>query len=177
MKRAKKAKRKQIKDVLSEHKEALKTVLLFLILCFTFNFAYFKIAGEQIMPRSFTASLVALFLNLLGLNAEASKTFVLLNGTSIDIIGECTGIFSIIVYCSVIFAYPTGIKEKAIGMIGIPILYGVTLIRLISTALVGAFIPSMLDFFHTYLWQVFLIVFVVLLFLIWRDTVVEAKRE
>ena len=177
MKRAKKAKgkKKQIKDVLSEHKDALKTVSLFLIFCFTLNFLYFKIAGEQIIPRSFTASLVALFLNLFGLNAEASKTFVLMNGSSIDVIGECTGIFSLIVYCSVIFAYPAGLKEKAIGMIGIPILYGVTLIRLISTALVGAFIPSMLDFFHTYLWQVFLIVFVVLLFLIWRDKVVEVK--
>jgi len=168
-------KKKRVTEIISTKKEALKAVSLFLILCFALNFAYFKIAGEQIMPRSFTASLVALFLNLFGLNAEASKTFVLLNGSSIDVIGECTGIFSIIVYCSVIFAYPTGLKEKAIGMIGIPILYGVTLIRLISTALVVAFIPSMLDFFHTYLWQVFLIVFVVLLFLIWRDKVVEAK--
>jgi len=177
MKNAKeKGKKKQIKDVLSEHKDALKTVSLFLIFCFAFNLAYFKIAGEQIMPRSFTASLVALFLNLFpGLNAEANGTFVMMNGTSIDVIGECTGIFSIVVYCSVIFAYPTGIKKKAIGMIGIPILYGITLIRLISTALVGAFIPSLLDFFHTYLWQVFLIVFVVLLFLIWRDKVVEAN--
>jgi len=166
---------KRVSDILSEHKEALKTVSLFLILCFTLNFAYFKIAGEQIIPREITASLVALFLNLFGLNAEVNGTFVLMKGSSIDVIGECTGIFSIIVYCSVIFAYPTGLKEKVIGMIGIPILYGITLVRLISTALVGAFIPSMLDFFHTYLWQVFLIVFVVLLFLIWRDKVVEVK--
>jgi archaeosortase B (VPXXXP-CTERM-specific) len=173
----KKAKEKQIKDILlEEHKDALKTVSLFLILCFTFNFLYFKIAGEQIMPRSFTASSVALFLNLFpGLNAEANGTFVLMNGTSIDVIGECTGIFSIIVYISCILAYPTDLKKKAIGMMGIPILYGITLIRLISTALVGAFIPSLLDFFHDYLWQVFLIIFVVLLFLIWRDKVVEVK--
>ena len=166
---------KRVSNILSEHKEALKTVSLFLILCFTLNFAYFKIAGEQIIPREITASLVALFLNLFGLNAEVNGTFVLMKGSSIDVIGECTGIFSIIVYCSVIFAYPTGLKEKVIGMIGIPILYGITLIRLISTALVGAFIPSLLDFFHTYLWQVFLIVFVVLLFLVWRDKVVEVK--
>lgn len=170
-----KEKEKQLKDILSEHKDAVKTVSLFLIFCFTLNFAYFKIAGEQIIPRSFTASLVASFLNLFGLNAEANGTVVLLNGFSIDVIGECSGIFSIIVYCSIIFAYPVGLKEKATGMIGIPILYGITLIRLISTALVGVFIPSLLDFFHTYLWQVFLIVFVVLLFLIWRDRVVEAK--
>jgi len=29
---------------------------------------------------------------------------------------------------SVLFAYPTGLKEKATGMVGIPILYGITLI-------------------------------------------------
>jgi len=169
-------KRKRVKNILSEQKEALKAVSLFLILCFTLNFAYFKLAGEQIIPRSFTASLVALFLKLFGLNAEANGTFVLMKGASLDVIGECTGIFSIIVYCSVIFAYPTDIRKKCIGLIGVPILYALTLVRLISTALVGVFIPSMLDFFHTYLWQVFLIVFVVLLFLIWHDRVVEAEE-
>ncbi|MHC1610386.1 MAG: archaeosortase/exosortase family protein [Candidatus Methanospirareceae archaeon] len=173
----KKEKEKGIKYAISERKEALKAVSLFIILCFTLNFLYFKLAGEQIIPRSFTASLVALFLRLLGLNAEANGTFVLTNGTSLDVIGECTGIFSIIVYCSVIFAYPTSLRNKTIGLIGIPILYALTLVRLISTALVGVFIPSMLDFFHTYLWQVFLIVFVVLLFLIWQDKVVEAGVE
>ncbi len=171
----KKEKEKQIKDIISERKEALKVVSLFLILCFSLNFVYFKIAGEQIIPRSFTASLIALFLKLFGLNAEANGTFVLMNGSSLDVIGECTGIFSIIVYCSVIFAYPTSLRDKSVGLIGIPILYALTLVRLISTALVGVFMPSMLDFFHTYLWQVFLIVFVVLLFMIWRDKVVEVE--
>ncbi len=158
-------------------KEILKTILLFLIICFILNFAYFFFFEEQIPQRSFTASLVAFLLNLFGLPAQSNGTFVLMKGASIDIIGECTGIFSIIVYCSVIFAYPTDLKKKAIGLIGIPILYGITLIRLISTALVGIFMPSLLDFFHAYLWQVFLIVFVVLLFLIWRDMVVEVKKE
>ncbi len=174
-KKKKKEKEKQIKDIISERKEALKAVSLFLILCFSLNFAYFKIAGEQIIPRSFTASLIALFLNLFGLNADVNGTSVLMNSSSIDVIGECTGIFSIIVYCSVIFAYPTSLRNKSVGLIGIPILYALTLVRLISTALVGVLIPSMLDFFHTYLWQVFLIVFVVLLFMIWRDKVVEVK--
>ncbi len=158
-------------------KEILKTILLFLVLCFILNFAYFFFFKEQIHQRSFTASLVAFLLNLFGLPAKANGTFVLMNDASIDIIGECTGIFSIIVYCSVIFAYPTDIKKKAIGMIGIPILYGITLIRLISTVLIGLFIPSLIDFFHDYLWQVFLIVFVVLLFLIWRDRIVEVKEK
>jgi len=171
----KKKKEKRIKDVISERKEALKAVSLFLILCFSLNFAYFKIAGGQIIPRSFTASLVALFLKSFGLNAEANGTFVLMNDVSLDVIGECTGIFSIIVYCSIIFAYPTSLRNKLVGLIGIPILYALTLVRLVTTALVGVFIPSMLDFFHTYLWQVFLIVFVVLLFLIWREKVVEVK--
>jgi len=168
-------KKKKVIEIISARKEALKAVLLFLFFCFILNLVYFKVAGEQIIPRSFTASLVAMFLSFFGLNAEATGTFVLMKGASLDIIGECTGIFSIIVYTSSIFAYPTSLRNKTIGLIGIPILYALTLVRLISTALVAVFIPSMLDFFHTYLWQVFLIVFVVLLFLIWREKIVEAK--
>ncbi|MFC1786692.1 archaeosortase/exosortase family protein [Halobacteriota archaeon] len=173
----KKRESKYLRVQVEAKKEILKTILLFLIICLMLNFAYFFFFKEQIPQRSFTASLVAFLLNLFRLPAKANGTFVLMNGFSIDIIGECTGIFSIIVYCSVIFAYPTDIKKKAIGMIGIPILYGINLIRLISTVLVGLFIPSLLDFFHDYLWQVFLIVFVVLLFLIWRDRVAEVKEK
>lgn len=169
--------KRKVIEVISPRAEALKAVSLFLILCFVLNFLYFKVAGEQIIPRAFTASLVALFLSFLGLNAEATGTFVLVNGASFDIIGECTGIFTIIVYTSIIHSYPTSLRNKMIGLIGIPILYAFNVIRLISTALVGVFIPSMLDFVHTYLWQVFLIVFVVLLFLIWRDKVVEQNQS
>jgi len=165
--------KRKVMEIISPRAEALKAVSLFLILCFVLNFLYFKVAGEQIIPRSFTASLVALFLSFLGLNAGATGTFVLANGASFDIIGECTGIFTIIVYTSVVVSYPTSLRNKTIGLLGIPILYAFNVIRLISTVLVGVFIPSMLYFVHTYLWQVFLIVFVVLLFLIWQDKVVE----
>jgi len=169
--------KKKVKEIISPRAEALKAISLFLILCFVLNFLYFKIAGEQIIPRSFTASVVAFSLSCLGLNAVATGTFVLVNGASFDIIGECTGIFSIIVYTSIILSYPTSVRNKMVGLIGIPILYALNVIRLISTALVGVFIPSMLDFVHTYLWQVFLIVFVVLLFLIWQDKVVERNQS
>ncbi|OYT65503.1 hypothetical protein B6V00_04465 [ANME-1 cluster archaeon ex4572_4] len=176
-----KAKTRPTREVLEEHKEVLKTVALFLALCFALNFAYFKIAGDQRVPREVTAFLVALLLNIIGLNAAANGSFVTVGGrvgdATVNIIGECTGIFSIIVYCSVVLAYPTGLKQKAVGLLGVPVLYGITLVRLSSTALVGAFVPSLLDLFHTYLWQVFLIFFVVLLFLIWRDKVVEKNEK
>lgn len=94
--------KRKVIEVISPRAEALKAVSLFLILCFVLNFLYFKVAGEQIIPREFTASLVALFLSFLGLNAEATGTFVLVNGASFDIIGECTGIFTVIVYTSII---------------------------------------------------------------------------
>jgi archaeosortase B (VPXXXP-CTERM-specific) len=175
--RNKMRKKKKVMEITSTRAEALKAISLFLILCFVLNLLYFKMAGEQIIPRAFTASIVALCLNCLGLNAGATGTFVLVNGTSFDIIGECTGIFTIIVYTSIILSYPTSLRNKMVGLIGIPILYAFNVIRLISTVLVGVLIPSMLDFVHTYLWQVFLIIFVVLLFLIWQDKVVEQNRS
>jgi archaeosortase B (VPXXXP-CTERM-specific) len=170
----KKARKRQATDTFSGRKAILKTVLLFLFLSFILNFAYFKIMGEQIIPRFFTASLVASLLGFFGVNAAADKALILVNGHPIlDIIGECTGIFSIIVYTACVFSYPTSLKKKGIGLIGIPILYSITLIRLISTALVGVFYPSILDVFHTYLWQLFLIIFVVILWLMWIEYVVK----
>ncbi len=82
-------KKKRITEIISTKKEIIKTILLFLILCFVLNFAYFFFFKEQIPQRSFTASLVAFLLSLFGLPAEANGTFVLMEGASIDIIGEC----------------------------------------------------------------------------------------
>lgn len=154
---------------------ALRTVSLFFLLCFAFNFLYFKFAGEQVVARKFTAFLVAAILSAFGISAEADGTLVRTSGVPIEVVGECTGIFSIIVYCSAIFAYPASLREKVVGLIGVPALYALTLVRLVSTALVGVLAPSLLDFFHTYFWQVFLIFFVALLFLVWRDNVVRAR--
>jgi len=95
-------KEKGIKD--TERKEALKAVPLFLIFCFTLNFAYFKLAVTNNTKRDYHF-LSCIIPTLFGLNAEA-------NGTSLDVIGECTRISSIIVYCSIIFAYPLEITPE-----------------------------------------------------------------
>ncbi len=64
---------KGIKD--AERKEALKAVSLFLILCFTLNFAYFKLATNN--TRRDYHLLSCIIPTLFGLNAEANGTFVL----------------------------------------------------------------------------------------------------
>ena len=167
----------QLKDTLLVHKDVLKSVFIFLALCFIFDFLYFGLAGDQILQRTFTAALVAVLLKAFGLNAEANGTLVQTDGVSLDIIGECTGIFPIIIFTACVLAYPTSLRNKAIGLLGIPVLYALTLVRLIVTALVGVFTPALLEFFHAYLWQAFHIVFVILLFLIWRDKVVERETR
>ena len=62
---------KQLKNTLLGHKDVLKSVIIFLSLCFIFDFLYFWLAGDQMVQRTFTAALVAGLLKSFGLNAEA----------------------------------------------------------------------------------------------------------
>ena len=168
----KKAKIKKKKNIFFENIEILKIAFTFALLAFAFNFIYFKIVGDDYIARSFTATLVTHILNLVSICATVEGPLIFMTGLTFDVVSDCTGIFSIIVFCSAIFAYPTQIKHKIIGLAGIPILYIMTIIRIVSTAFVGLYIPILFDFVHVVLWQLFLILTIAILFILWRDEVV-----
>lgn len=156
-------------DVILSRKDIIKTIALFIFFCFFLNLI---LAGRHESIRAFTASAVALLLRLFSFEFDVTTTgtLVIINGFSLEVISECTGILSIILYSACILSSPTNLKNKGIGILfGVPILYAISLIRLVSTAFVGVFYPPMLWWTHTYLWQILLIIFVVLLLLTWKD--------
>jgi exosortase/archaeosortase family protein len=54
-----------------------------------------------------------------------------INGFGLEIIDECTAVFSSIVYCSAVLAYPTALKDKGRGIaVGVPSLYAINILRL-----------------------------------------------
>lgn len=170
-KKAKTKKTKKEDTVILSRKEVIKTIALFIGFCLLLNLI---LAGRHEGIRAFTASAVALLLRLFAFDVTTSGTLVTLNGFGMDVVSECTGIFPIILYSACVLAAPTNIKNKGIGILfGVPILYAISLIRLVSMGFVGIFYPSMLDWAHTYLWQILLIIFVVLLLLIWKDRLVK----
>ena len=99
------------------------------------------------------------------------------SGLDMEIIYECTGIYGIIVYSSAILAtwFPAYEKLKGIT-IGVPIIYVANILRLVLLFVVSLIYPPAFEFLHTYFWQLFLIIVVVLLFYFWfRSNLVKSK--
>jgi len=155
-----------------ENKEALKYVALFLVFCVAFYLVYYSltISGSTIMIllRSITAHILGTIFSLVGADVVVQGEDITINGFPMKIIDECTAVFSSIVYCSCVLAYPTTLKNKGIGIaFGVPSLYAINILRLVVLALVGISAPNMFEFVHVYLWQASFIIFVVVIFLLW----------
>jgi archaeosortase B (VPXXXP-CTERM-specific) len=159
------------------NKEVLKYVAFFIAFCFAFYIVYYflTVSNSMVMVhlRNVTALILGTFFSLSGAEVVVNGAMVSINGFGLEIIDECTAVFSSIVYCSCVLAYPTTLKNKGMGIgFGVPSLYVINLLRLTILALVGISYPGMFEFVHVYLWQASFIIFVVVVFLLWLRLVV-----
>ena len=162
--------------VASETKEALKYVALFLAFCLAFYLVYYYLTlrGSLSLLKNLTACILGAILSLSGADVVVNGAALSVNGFPLEIIDECTAVFSSIVYCACVLAYPTTLKNKGMGIaLGVPSLYAINIFRLIVMALVGSSYPNMFEFVHVYLWQASFIIFVVVIFLLWIRLVVK----
>jgi archaeosortase B (VPXXXP-CTERM-specific) len=92
------------------------------------------------------------------------------------VITECTGLYITIIYFAIIGAYPSRPVEKALGLlIGIPSIHVLNLARMVFIALILCHKRHLFHFFHGYLWQVSLVVFMLLLVILWMTKIVRPK--
>jgi archaeosortase B (VPXXXP-CTERM-specific) len=162
----------------SENREALNYVALFLALCLLFYLLYYAllVSGAVLMVRlrEFTANVLGSIYSAAGADVMVNGALVSINGFGLEIIDECTAVFSSIVYCACILAYPTTIRKKGIGVaLGIPALYAINILRLVILAQVGQTRPALFEFVHVYLWQASFIIFIVVIFLLWLKLIVK----
>lgn len=161
-------------------KESLKLFFSFIALCFGLNFVYFGLLSKLFDLRIIVANLVAKTLHTFLLwNTSVDGFTILLNSKSvINVINECTGIFSMSIFAAIVVAYDTTLRNKIVGLVvGIPILFGLAILRLSLTTLLVVKYPAMLHLAHDYLFQIFLLVFVVVLFVLWHNTITEKKNN
>jgi archaeosortase B (VPXXXP-CTERM-specific) len=106
---------------------------------------------------------------------EATLSFyTAFGGKRLYIIPECTGLYTSIIYFSIIGAYPAKIGEKLIGLvIGIPAIHVLNLIRMVFISLVAYHWPRLFDLFHGYVWQVGFVIFMLLIVIVWMWKVVK----
>ena len=95
-------------------------------------------------------------------------------GERLIVIAECTGLYTTIIFYSIIGAYPARIREKIAGLlIGIPSIHFLNLVRMVVVSLVLYHRRELFDFFHGYLWQVSFVIFMLLLVIFWMAKIVK----
>jgi archaeosortase B (VPXXXP-CTERM-specific) len=125
-----------------------------------------------------TAVITGFLLNLLGLTADVSGKLIFLSNFSIEVIGECTGLFEMLIFLAALIAYPSTLKKKLIGiLLGIPFLYVINIIRMVFISVVANWSPKTFDFLHVYFWQVAMIFIILAAWILWIQKVVHYERK
>lgn len=102
-------------------------------------------------------------------------TIYFTNGIALKIILECTGVYEMLILSSIILSYPTNIKNKLFGIIfGVIIIYILNMIRLISISYVIIYYTDKFNFIDRYLWQISLVIFISLAYVIWLKLIEQA---
>ncbi len=155
--------------------DILKFAGTYLFFIGLFVFMYIIFQEHFSFLSSLTASVLSSILGLLGVSHTLDETMLhLVDGISLNVIDECTGIYELFVYVGCVMAYPTSSEKKLAGVaFGIPAMFGINMVRLVSLAFVGLWFPSIFGYVHYYLWQVTLILLVVFVMLVWIEKIVK----
>ncbi len=125
-----------------------------------------------------TTKITTLLLQWIGLPVYMDNFMVMsARGINMEIIYECTGIYGMIVYVSAVMATRVNVLSRLIGIwVGLPVLWIMNLVRLITIYWITFEHPPLFNFIHTYFWQLFLIIVVILLYYGWYYYVAHQKN-
>ncbi|UCB52055.1 MAG: exosortase H, partial [Candidatus Zixiibacteriota bacterium] len=175
-KKVEKEKGQSLKAKLKTHKAIVKFCLIFLglliFLATTFPYLTDTFNPQVYWLNAATADVTGFFLKLLGMTTRVSETIVSLPNFSVEVVGECTGLYEMLIFLAAMIAYPAGWKKKLIGgVLSIPFLYAINIVRMIFIMLVGNWSPRTFDFMHLYFWQVAMILIIVSAWVLWIEKV------
>jgi len=175
-------KRQSLKAKLKTHKAIVKFCLIFLglliFLAVTFPFLTDKFNPQVYWLNAATAEVTGFFLKIIGMTTRVSETIISLPNFSVEVVGECTGLYEMLIFLAAMIAYPAGWKKKLIGAgLGIPFLYAVNIVRMMFIMVVGNWSPKTFDFMHLYFWQVAMILIIVSAWVLWIEKVVHYEGK
>jgi archaeosortase B (VPXXXP-CTERM-specific) len=173
---------RSIRAKLRSHKTIIRFCLIFLallvILALVFPFLSDKLNPQLTWLMAATAGITGGCLRLLGLAAGVSGRIVTLPNFSIEVVGECTGLYEMLIFLAAVIAYPAGWRKKVLGAgLGIPLLYVINIVRMVFITAVGNWSPGTFEFMHLYFWQVAMILIIVAVWVLWIEKVVHRERK
>lgn len=119
----------------------------------------------------------SLILNVFGAWTSASGTHLSSSDYGINVVYGCNGAFATAILLSGIIAYPSRIKEKLMGvLIGIPAIFAINQVRVISLFLLGRSYPDVFEEAHVYVWQPIIIIFAIFVWDFWARSFVRKGK-
>jgi exosortase H (IPTLxxWG-CTERM-specific) len=118
------------------------------------------------------------FIRMIGFDTRVSGTLIQgADGFSVNILLGCNGAYVIAIYLSAVFAFPSTLKEKAVGaLIGIPAVQIINLGRIVSLYYIGVRHPDLFERFHYHVWQTVVIVLSMAVWIAWAELLVKVRR-
>ena len=146
---------------------------LFYIALFTGTYILFQ--EKFVFLSTMTANALSVLMSLFGVESSSYGQSVYMNGFSVMVIDECTGMYELLVYAGCVLAYPTTLRNKTLGIfLGIPAMLVINMFRLVFLSFVGLMYPALFSYVHYYLWQITFIFLIVMLMLLWIEKVVKS---
>jgi exosortase H (IPTLxxWG-CTERM-specific) len=160
--------------------ELVKIYILFgvAVFCFFLLLNYIPFHNKVIQPfTAFIAFFSSKILNLFGTWTSVSGTNLSSKDFGINIVDGCNGVFATAILLAGIIAYPSRIKEKLIGiLIGIPAIFLINQLRVISLFYLGRSHPTVFEEVHVYAWQPIIIIFAILVWDFWARNFVKKDK-
>ncbi len=93
-----------------------------------------------------------------------------------QIVEACDGVLPASIYLSAVLAFPSRWVDKAIGvLIGLPAVFLINLLRVVTLMLVGANWPEVFERVHIYVWQSLVIALTMAVWVFWAERFVRAR--
>jgi len=131
-----------------------------------------KVDFVNLHMATWTASVMAWFLDVLGLDAYSNGIRVGCSICKFRIIGECTAYYPLSIYIAAVMAFPSPWLRRLLGvLLGVPTLLLINQVRLVSLCYIWKWFPDQFETIHIVVWQSLIIFFTVLVWIGWVLTV------
>lgn len=125
-----------------------------------------------------TATLTGVLLKALGSPVTVSGRFISTGGFNVEIVYECLGIVEMLYFTAAVFAFPSDLKKKLQAiLIFFPIIFVANIFRCALLVYAGDQSTSAFNFIHTYFFQIGMILFIAVFWLIWLKKVVRYEGK
>lgn len=166
----------------SAARDTLGIVAIFLATMGLFSAAYYREEAPPWLLRM-TAALAyssSRALNIGGLSTQVTErpqegarlpSYVVHgSGAAVDIAIDCNGAWAFAIFIAAVLALPSSWRAKGWGIgLGVPILWIINTLRVVSLYLVAIHIPNAFEMLHLYVWQFLIIGVALLLLMLWAE--------